>query len=52
MIIYSKAAPITQAEKRSFRSQKRDRVRFTLWVDSPIDSAYSASVGIRAEPAL
>jgi hypothetical protein len=52
MSLYSKAAPITQAEKRSFRSQKRDRVRLVLWVDSPTDSAYSASVGIRVKAAL
>jgi hypothetical protein len=49
--LYSKAAPITQAEKHVFLSQKRDQTRLVLWVDSNSNPDYSASVGIRAKPA-
>ena len=41
-----------QAEKHALRSQKRDQTRLILWVDSPTDSAYSASVEIRVGAAL
>jgi hypothetical protein len=52
MTIYSKAAPITQAEKHAFLSQKRDQTRLVLWVDHDSKLTYSASVGIRVGAAL